>query len=307
MSDALHDEAVAPAPSPAAMPWTRLFYWSVRREVWENRAVYIAPLAAVGVALLGVLVGSGHLVGALRAAMADPKKVDNLMMPYSVVAFAVLVTGLIFGAFYCLAALHGERRDRSILFWKSLPVSDLTTVLSKAAIPMLVLPPIMIGVAIAGHLGVLALTSLVVLVNGINPMELWTRLNLGFMWAAFIRGMIFLPLWFAPVSAWMMLVSAWAKRMPILWALGPVIAVSIIERMAFGKAGGPFSALFRYRFGGWFTEAFTVGGKGKTPIHHWADLDPTSLLINPWMWAGLVVAVLFLALAVRLRRAAEPI
>lgn len=307
MSEALHDQPVAAAPPSASLPWSRLFYWSVRREVWENRAVYVAPLAAVGVGLFGVLVSAFHIPRALHAAIADPRKVDNLMLPYSVVAFAVLLTGLVFAAFYCLAALHAERRDRSILFWKSLPVSDLTTVLAKAAIPMLVLPVVMIGVVIAGHLAVLALSSLVVLAYGINPVELWTRLNLGFMWAAFIRGMIFLPLWFAPVSAWLMLVSAWAKRMPILWAVGPLIAVSIVERMAFGKAGGPLSALFRYRFGGWFTEAFTVGGKGKVPIRHWAELDPTSLLINPSMWAGLAVAAVFLAIAVRLRRSADPL
>ena len=54
--------------------------------------------------------------------------------------------------FYCLDALYGERRDRSILFWKSLPVSDLTTVLSKASIPIVVLPLLTFAVTVATQL-----------------------------------------------------------------------------------------------------------------------------------------------------------
>ncbi len=60
--------------------------------------------------------------------------------PYTFAAGCIMATAFIVGVFYCLDALHGERRDRSILFWKSLPVSDLTTVLSKASIPLVVLP-----------------------------------------------------------------------------------------------------------------------------------------------------------------------
>jgi ABC-2 type transport system permease protein len=293
--------------APASLPFPRIFAWSVRREIWESRAVYLAPLAAAGVALLGVLASCYQIPQSVRLAMADPKKVEALMLPYAVVAFAVLLTGVFFAVFYSAAALHGERRDRSILFWKSLPVSDLAAVLAKAAIPLLVLPPVMLAVIYAGHAVVLVLTSLVVAINGIDPRELWGRLSLGFMWAALARGMIFLPLWYAPVLAWLILVSSWARRMPLLWALAPVIGIPIIERLAVGKHGWIFTAMISRRLGGGLAEAFSVGGKGKTPIGHWADLDPTRFLTNPEVWLGLVVAGLFLAAAIRLRRAADPI
>src|SRR5437762_11172070 len=68
--------------------------------------------------------------------------------PYDVAAMMLIFTAFIVGVFYCLDALHSERRDRSILFWKSLPVSDLTTVLSKATIPLVVLPVIIFAIIV---------------------------------------------------------------------------------------------------------------------------------------------------------------
>jgi len=109
-------------------------YWSVRRELWENRSIYIAPLAVAAVFLFGFLISTIHLPGKMRAASAlDPLRQHELIaQPYLIASGLMMLTTLVVGVFYCLDALYGERRDRSILFWKSLPVSDLTTVLSKA-------------------------------------------------------------------------------------------------------------------------------------------------------------------------------
>src|SRR5438132_11749527 len=124
------------------MPATRPMYWSVRRELWENRSLYIAPLAVAGVALLGFLISTIGMPHRRRAVLLLDSARQRALIgkPYDVAAIILIVTAFIVGVFYCLDALHGERRDRSILFWKSLPVSDLTTVLSKASIPMVVLP-----------------------------------------------------------------------------------------------------------------------------------------------------------------------
>ena len=114
--------------APAAIPPTRLMYWSVRRELWENRSIYLAPLAVAAVALFGFSLSSiaGIWEKPLRLNPAQPQA------PYDMAAGLMMLTGIVVSVFYCLDALHGERRDRSILFWKSLPVSDLTTVLAKA-------------------------------------------------------------------------------------------------------------------------------------------------------------------------------
>src|SRR5712664_99850 len=125
-------------------------YWSVKREVWENKSVYIAPSIVAGVILLGALISSGRLPGRRRNAMLldEVHRRAAIELPYNIVAMMLIVTAFIVGFFYCLDALYGERRDRSILFWKSLPVSDLTTVLSKFSIPLIILPLLSFAIAV---------------------------------------------------------------------------------------------------------------------------------------------------------------
>src|ERR1035438_3408146 len=136
--DSLESQRIAPA----ALAETRPLYWSIRRELWENRSIYIAPLAAAGLGMLGFLISLIHLPRTVRelGTMGPVHQRAMLAMPYAHVTWIIILTGLIVGIFYSLDALYGERRDRSILFWKSLPVSDATIVVSKAVIPMVVLP-----------------------------------------------------------------------------------------------------------------------------------------------------------------------
>ncbi len=142
-SDALHQSPLgSQGIAPAAMSATQPFYWSIRRELWENRFIYVAPLAVAAVFLLGYLismVGLPHKFLALS--MLDPiRQRAAIAKPYDFAAGLLMATQILVGVFYSLEALHGERRDRSILFWKSMPISDRTTVLSKAAIPIVIVP-----------------------------------------------------------------------------------------------------------------------------------------------------------------------
>ena len=89
----------------------------------------------------------------------------------------IMLTGIVVGVFYCLDALHGERRDRSILFWKSLPVSDLTTVLAKASIPLVILPLLTFAITVATQWLMLLISSAVLLVSGQSVATLWTQLS----------------------------------------------------------------------------------------------------------------------------------
>src|ERR1700731_4416087 len=121
---------------------TQPFLWSIRRELWENRPIYIAPIIVASVVLFGSLVTALRLPERRRLALAlDPEhRRAAIELPYNIAAMVIIITAFIVGLFYCLDALYGERRERSILFWKSLPVSDLTTVLSKVSIPLILLP-----------------------------------------------------------------------------------------------------------------------------------------------------------------------
>ena len=73
--------------------------------------------------------------------------------------------------------MHGERRDRSILFWKSLPVSDATTVLSKASIPLVVVPLVTFAVTVATQWIMLLWSTLIVPASGGSVATLWTKLS----------------------------------------------------------------------------------------------------------------------------------
>jgi len=106
--------------APVAIPATRHIYWALQRELWENRAIYLAPLAVAGVALFGSLVTLPALPKKMRAASTiDPMQLHHqLEQHYDIVAALLMGTFLIVAVFYCVEALQKERRDRSILFWK---------------------------------------------------------------------------------------------------------------------------------------------------------------------------------------------
>jgi ABC-2 type transport system permease protein len=259
------------------------FYWSVRRELWENHSIYIAPLAVAAIAVLG------HLIATLgfSVPMLDPRLLDE---PYS------MVTTFIVGIFYSLDTLHGERRDRSILFWKSLPVSDLTTVLSKASIPLLVLPLFGFAIAAATEVIEMGLTNVVRLAGGLSvaaPSPSVLRISLLLMLYATVTVNV---LWHAPIYGWLLLVSGWARRATFLWAALPWIAICTVEKIAFNTSY--CAAMLGDRFVGG-PEA--VKGTGRF-VDALSRLTPGRFLNSPGLGIGLVVAAVFLTAAVRLRR-----
>ena len=292
---------------PTAMPATRPMYWSVRRELWENRAIYIAPLVAAGFVLLGFLISTIHLAAKMRAALtlASTKQRDALIWPYDSAAFVIFVTAVIVAAFYCIDALHGERRDRSILFWKSLPVSDLTTVLSKASIPLVVLPVVIFPIVVSTWMIMLVLHIGVLHGGGLSAAPLLEQLKFFQSSLACIYCLIVISLWYAPVYTWLLMVSAWARRKPILWVWLPLFAISILEKLAFNTSY--FSRMVGHRLTGWLSRAFTLPVQKGVAMDPLQALDPRKFLSTPGLWIGLVFAAIFLAAAVRLRRYREPI
>src|SRR5260370_11832244 len=142
-------------------------------------------------------------------------------------------TGFIVGIFCSLVALYGERRDRSILFWKALPVSDLTTVLSKVAIPLVILPLLSFAIAVVTQFVMLLLSSAVLLGSGLSLGTLGARMSF-FHMSLMLLYHILTPhgLWYAPLYGWMLLVSALAPRAPFIWAFVPPFVTWVIEKIA---------------------------------------------------------------------------
>jgi ABC-2 type transport system permease protein len=296
----------APADTVAVFPWTRTFYWSVRRELWEHRAIYLAPAAVGAFAVLIHFLTALTIPDAQRnAALVNRAVPSEFMGPYDAVSGVIVVTALLVGLLYCVGALHGERRDRSILFWKSLPVSDRVAVLSKAAIPGLVLPLILFVAVVAANVVMITLQSVVWTLQGFDPRALWARLDLPFLWLSLLYGLPFMVLWYAPLYAWMLFVSSWARRWPFLWGAAPLVAVLMVEHLALHHT--PAHWLLERWLAGGVIQPYTRGGGGTVWIHRLADLEPVRLYTLPALWVGVVLAAVFLALTVRMRRSRGPI
>jgi len=294
--DSFDSQAIAPA----AMSATRPLYWSVRRELWENRYIYIAPLAVAVVLLFGFLIAT------LGYAMSvDPaRRAAVLAEPSDFAAMLIMGVAFVVGMFYCLEALHGERRDRSILFWKSLPVSDLTTVLSKATIPLVVVPLLSFGLTVTTQWIMLLLSTAVLLGSGQSITPLWTHMPLFQMSLMLLYHLLAVHvLWYAPIYGWLLLVSGWARRAAFLWATLPWVAICVIEKIAFHTTH--FAAFLGYRFSGGAAGGSFVGDSAS--MDPMMQLTPGNFLTTPGLWIGLAVFAACIAATVRLRRYQGPI
>lgn len=289
----------------------RPFYWSIWRELWENRSIYIAPVSVMAVVLFGFMISAIGLPERRRAVLQlDPSKARAAIEgPYDVAAMMIMFTGFIVGFFYCLDALYGERRDRSVLFWKSLPISDLTTVLSKATIPLAILPLITFVIIVVTQVLIMIWTGILLIAHGMSPLSTWTHVNL--FWHSFVLlySLVALSLWHAPIYGWLLLVSGWARRATFLWAVLPFIALAMLERIVFNTSYVP--SFIKHRVTGFAPQAFAFDPmahqQNRVAIESFVQLTPGRYLSSPGLWIGLLLAAGLIAAAIRLRRYRDPI
>jgi ABC-2 type transport system permease protein len=301
-SNALPESVDSQGIAPAVMSPNGPMYWSVRRELWENRSIYLAPLAVAAVALFG------FSLGAIAGIWEKPLRLNPVQpqAPYDFAAGLMMLTGIVVSVFYCLDALHGERRDRSILFWKSLPVSDATTVLAKASIPLVILPLLIFAITVAMQWLMLLLSSAVLLVSGLSVATLWTKLSFLRMSGLLLYHLLTAhALWPAPIYCWLLLVSGWPRRATFLWAVLPLVAIAAVEQIAFHT--WHFATLVGFRLIGGGAPTVASTSPGMFPTHPMTHIVPALFLTSPGLWIGLAIAAAFLAAAVRLRRYQGPI
>jgi ABC-2 type transport system permease protein len=287
----------------------KALYWSVRRELWQNRSIVFGPLAAGFVLLASFLLGTiarPERVSGLLAMAAEPRH-EAIARPYGFVAAMVALGGLLAGVFYCLDSLQDERRDRSILFWKSLPVSDATTVLSKACIPFVVLPLLVFAITLVVQSVMLLVNTLAVLATGGSAAALWRELPLLEMPAVLLYGTTTLLAQQAPLYAWVLMVSAAARGRVALWAFLP-FAIAAAEQMVLGHSRG--MDLLRDLLLGAFARSFALDPNRAAPlpvIDHLSQLDPAAVFGRPGVWIGLGMSAVFIATSIWLRLDREPV
>jgi ABC-2 type transport system permease protein len=295
----------------ARIPETRRLYWSIRRELWENRSIYIAPLIVAGLIVLGFFYSTLRMPSGLliTSTVNDNGIVSHTthgidpILPYTIAAGLIMATTFLVAIFYCLDALYGERRDRSILFWKSLPISDLTTVLSKAAIPLVLLPLLTWVITVVTQSIMLLINVTVFHARGIDTGPLHSGLPLTQNSMMLLYHLVAVhALWYAPIWCWFLMVSAWARRTPLLWATLPPLALGVLEIITL-HSGHVFEFL-KYRFHG--PEGSDVYSGGSS-MSMQMSLSPAHFFATPGLWTGLALAAVFLAAAIQLRRYRNPL
>lgn len=308
----------------------------MKREFWENRGGLQWTPIWVSAAVLSLLLlawltgqsvifridGSDHLVeGGLKALEANASeahlKLASAGLLYGTGAiFSMVMFFVLF--FYCLGALYDDRRDRSVLFWRSLPVSDLETVLSKLATVLLLAPLLYFIAIVVFQLVLLLVAGLMLAIQGGSPVKLlWGPVEpLGY-WFRLAVAFALQALWLLPVYGWLLLVSAWARSKPFLWAVLVPAVLAVLE----GWLNLTASLRLGFRFGemllgristgfaplSWRSETGSVGDSdvmvGATIGPYQTDWNALlERMVSLELWSGLLIGAAFVAAAIWLRR-----
>lgn len=291
------------------------FLWLVRREVWEHKAIWVAPLIVIGCLVLLVLTGNvhlgpfgGHGDATMFNEVSREMQMKLLVIVYAGLALVVFMVMGIVAFFYSIDSLYADRRDRSVLFWKSLPLSDIETVLSKFAVAIVVIPLVALAASAVAQLviatGGSARLSMSGLPGGLmwEPQALFGGFMIAFLWC------VTAMLWYSPIVGYLMLASAWAPRGPFLWAVLPPVGLWILERVVVGSEYvGDF--ITERLFGLYRLLGQESGGEVNRPGGELEKIGNVDLIgslrefyASPELWLGMVAAALLLAAAIWVRR-----
>jgi ABC-2 type transport system permease protein len=258
----------------------------LRRELWEHRSLWLAPVIAaaaiVALVMAGIIFGS---INNLGDAHVDIGQIGSLNgMPAAAIPFLSIAAQIMFVAgiaalAYVLDCLYAERKDRSILFWKSLPVSDTETVLVKFGLAVVLVPLgamllSMVAFVLVYGVGAIVAPQMTALLGEVDALGVLTVL--GRVLAVLLVSM----LWYAPLTAWLMLASVSTRRSP--WLIAILVPLGLI-----------------------LAELALTQQTHYVPKFFVDRLSPATgltTLRRPALWLGLVVAAAMLYAVIRLRR-----
>jgi ABC-2 type transport system permease protein len=291
----------------------------LRRELWEHPAIWVAPVVTAIIVCLLTLTGQVSISAfgeVIDLAIVGAQNVDAAHRTVVLNGMLLIVSGIfavgawVIMAFYSLDALYGERKDKSILFWRSLPITDAESIISKLLTALLVIPLVSLAVAIATHVLVLVITGAWIKLQGGAALHLiWEPLRLFDVWLACVIMTVTLPLWQAPLIGWFLFVSTFAKRSPFLTGVLPILVVPLLERLLVGTHlfwdaifvrtfQPPILDLQQYE---WLQSA-DVPADLDLALSPLRSIDLPQFLSSPSLWAGLIVCALFTAAAIYVRR-----
>jgi ABC-2 type transport system permease protein len=279
--------------------------WLIRREFWENRAIWMIPAVFGGLLLLAALFGQVSI-----PRLTSPQESEEAASAFLVIVGAMfyLVMG-VYSTWYLLDCLYTDRKDRSILFWKSLPISDSTTVLCKLLVGMIIIPLVYFAAADATALiaaFILSIRARASIGSSLWNGDIWWQVQVLWMYA-----IVTTALWYLPVAGWLMLVSAYAKRAVMLWAVLPPLLLYILERVFFGthtvghiimrRLAGLPSVSFNGSKYMWTHDGGVVDNAGSPAPSVWHLINPSGFFTSAETWIGAAVGIALIVAAIQLR------
>jgi ABC-2 type transport system permease protein len=287
------------------------YVWLMRREFWENRAIWLVPAALGALLVLAALFGGYQVVGAVDLttvrSVIQAGALDGMIM-ISMTFFGVMA---IYSTWYLLDCLYGDRKDRSILFWKSMPISDAATVIAKLAMALILIPLCYFAFA---DLTTLLMAFIISVRSGSIGSSLWRGdlwLQIQGLWLYLI---VTTAIWYLPIAGWLLTVSAWAKRAVILWSILPPLALVLAERVFLGthviarQLGARLGLLsyvshaFQYTPGSENWVNTEIGHDIITaPVSVYRFVNASGFVSSPETWIGAAVGIALIVCAIQLR------
>ncbi|WP_448550020.1 hypothetical protein [Thalassotalea fusca] len=221
--------------------------FTVKKEFWEYQKILL--VLPIVLALLFVImpifsvVTHDHAIERIfgLAQLVSSQEVHaNLSNFYTAAigffAIPLVAIGFFVQLFYLISCMYDERRDQSIMFWRSMPVADIWQVAVKFLMGVLLIPAIFVLAATAIYVTFYVIALIVSLVLSVGyDISLWhVWFDFGFITAIFKAFYLILPtaLWLLPLFAWLLLASSFAKKAPFLWAVLPIVAIVVVEAVA---------------------------------------------------------------------------
>lgn len=240
------------------------FMMLIKRECWEQRAGFIyMPLVITGLSILFVVLlllksydlnstgiflppmgfedgtasfESGNYVSGLEelAAISLEQKESFYSLFLTGIGGQFLFVMGIMLIMYFINCLYQDRKDRSVLFWKSMPVSDGITVASKMVAGLVVAPLIYFACMMLAHFLVLLCISIFALTTSVELWaSIWQPSNIFAVWFSLFADLVKILALYVPLSCWLILVSAGSKTSPLGWAIGVPLVLVIVEDILF--------------------------------------------------------------------------
>lgn len=311
----------------------KTFFWLVRREFWENKAIFLwLPVAlSLGFFVMFLVVEISfkeflsenrfkelqRMFGDAEALAFRMKNAVNITFSVSqFILHTLLVVSAFLSSFYLFSSLNGDRRDRSILFWKSMPVSDHLQVVVKLVFPLLLTPVLVI---VLGFLSYFCAALIVAVLSVFGPINLFASIlanqELYLTPLTYLSLLPFYFFWALPTVGWFLLVSSVARSRVFPWAVGVPILSTIICFFLNGMLKLQWDTA-------WIVKSLLARLIAANIPGIWVlELSPAELEASkhqplgmtignvPWssasLWWGVLFGVVMMMIAIRVRKRAD--